>query len=275
MANHTKADVTVVLLAWNRDAKDTWPVEDYDDARLLLLRGELYETTWSVGRRRNIVVGTPCFLYVQGEKHSRGLVGLGTVVGEPYEDDHFRVGGATSNYVEIEWQGLLPLDDLIPLRELLRHVPDGPWAKGFRQSGHPLHGKTAQQLLDLWHDRTPESEETEAGEISDGGYIEGAVRTIKVNRYERDPRARRIALEHHGHVCAVCDLDPVRVYGPGIGTRVIHVHHITPMSQIGEEYELDPINDLIPLCPNCHNAIHKLTPVPTPKKFRAQITQGL
>ena len=34
------------------------------------------------------------------------------------------------------------------------------------------------------------------------------------------------------------------------------VHHLTPLSEIEEEYEVDPINDLRPVCPNCHAIIH-------------------
>ena len=37
---------------------------------------------------------------------------------------------------------------------------------------------------------------------------------------------------------------------------IIEVHHVVPLHQIGESYVVDPINDLIPVCPNCHAAIH-------------------
>ena len=46
------------------------------------------------------------------------------------------------------------------------------------------------------------------------------------------------------------------MYGE-LGKGYIHVHHIVPLSEIGEGYEVDPINDLIPVCPNCHNMLHK------------------
>ncbi|WP_416366797.1 HNH endonuclease [Pseudomonas sp. UFMG81] len=36
-----------------------------------------------------------------------------------------------------------------------------------------------------------------------------------------------------------------------------HVHHIVPLSTIGAEYKLDPIKDLIPLCPNCHAVVRR------------------
>jgi 5-methylcytosine-specific restriction protein A len=32
------------------------------------------------------------------------------------------------------------------------------------------------------------------------------------------------------------------------------------LSQIGEKYTLNPINDLRPVCPNCHAIIHKKNP---------------
>src|SRR4051812_46040196 len=50
-----------------------------------------------------------------------------------------------------------------------------------------------------------------------------------------------------------------KTYG-AIGRNVIHVHHLKPLSEIGERYHVDPINDLRPVCPNCHVIIHKRTP---------------
>ncbi|MBF2077835.1 MAG: HNH endonuclease [Synechococcales cyanobacterium T60_A2020_003] len=36
----------------------------------------------------------------------------------------------------------------------------------------------------------------------------------------------------------------------------IQVHHLKPLSEIQVEYEVDPIADLRPVCPNCHAMIH-------------------
>ena len=38
------------------------------------------------------------------------------------------------------------------------------------------------------------------------------------------------------------------------------MHHLRPLSEIGEEYEVDPIEDMRPVCPNCHLMIHRRTP---------------
>lgn len=89
-------------------------------------------------------------------------------------------------------------------------------------------------------------------------YIEGAKQQIVVNAYERNPAARRRCLEHYGTKCCVCDFDFEVVYGE-LGKGFIHVHHLRPLAEIGEEYELDPVADLRPVCANCHAMIHRRT----------------
>ena len=46
------------------------------------------------------------------------------------------------------------------------------------------------------------------------------------------------------------------MYGE-FGQGFIHVHHIVPISKIGKEYKIDPIKDLVPVCPNCHAMLHR------------------
>ena len=91
-------------------------------------------------------------------------------------------------------------------------------------------------------------------------YTEGSTKTISVNAYERNVEARDKCVEHHGYKCAACDFDFERTYG-AIGKSYIHVHHIVPLSEIKQEYKLNPITDLVPVCPNCHAMIHRSTHV--------------
>jgi 5-methylcytosine-specific restriction protein A len=49
------------------------------------------------------------------------------------------------------------------------------------------------------------------------------------------------------------------VYGER-GEAYIHVHHLRPLAEIGQSYELDPVADLRPVCPNCHAMIHRTSP---------------
>lgn len=63
-----------------------------------------------------------------------------------------------------------------------------------------------------------------------------------------------------GSACVVCDFDFQRTYGD-IGEDFIHVHHLKPLAEIGQEYVLDPVADLRPVCPNCHAMLHRGTAV--------------
>lgn len=90
-------------------------------------------------------------------------------------------------------------------------------------------------------------------------YSEGKTKTVLVNSYERNKVARQKCIEHYGAFCQVCDFDFGIVYGD-IGKDFIHVHHVIDIATIGAEYSVDPIKDLIPVCPNCHSMLHKRKP---------------
>jgi predicted HNH restriction endonuclease len=101
-------------------------------------------------------------------------------------------------------------------------------------------------------------------------YLEGSVKAIAVNAYERNLKARAACIKHFGLACVVCGFDFKAVYG-GIGTGFIHVHHIVPLAEIGKQYELDPIKDLRPVCPNCHAIIHRTQPARTVEQLKTQL----
>lgn len=84
---------------------------------------------------------------------------------------------------------------------------------------------------------------------------EGDEKLVFTTKYERNPKARAACLAAHGTACSVCGLDFGKVYGAEFAGK-IEVHHIVPLCEIGEEYVVDPINDLVPVCPNCHTALH-------------------
>ena len=88
------------------------------------------------------------------------------------------------------------------------------------------------------------------------GFYEGARRQISVNTYERDRAARDKCLQYYDTRCAVCAQDMSEIYGPE-AEGLIHVHHLKPLSEIKEDYRVDPIADLRPVCPNCHAVIHR------------------
>ena len=84
---------------------------------------------------------------------------------------------------------------------------------------------------------------------------EGAVRRVSVNAYERNAKARKACIDHYGTSCRICGFDFERQYGKR-GRGIIQVHHLKPLSKIRGKYQVDPIEDLIPVCPNCHTMLH-------------------
>lgn len=100
--------------------------------------------------------------------------------------------------------------------------------------------------------------------------VEGARTVINVNSFERNPKARQQCIDHYGCYCFVCGFNFVKFYGPR-GDNYIHVHHIVPLSNIGQSYIVNPVNDLRPICPNCHAMVHRTDPPCSLEELRSQI----
>lgn len=103
-------------------------------------------------------------------------------------------------------------------------------------------------------------------------YAEGTKKQVTVNSYERDPRARQACIDHHGTTCKCCGFDFEKVYGEH-GKGFIHVHHIKPLHTVGENYVVNPIADMIPLCPNCHAMIHRGNKILDLKELKEKLVE--
>jgi len=112
----------------------------------------------------------------------------------------------------------------------------------------------------------------EAVDLDVAGYPEGAVMQVRTNRYERDPRNRGLSIAAHGVRCAVCELSFESLYGE-LGRGYIHVHHVVPVSQVGPDYRVNPVRDLIPVCPNCHSMLHRESPPMTVEGLRMRLDE--
>ena len=110
-------------------------------------------------------------------------------------------------------------------------------------------------------------------EINSSTLTEGAKTQVTVNAYERNPRARKECLKKHGYKCKVCSFDFENIYG-NMGKNFIHVHHLKPLSEIQEEYEVDAENDLRPVCPNCHAMLHRKKPAYSISELKAIIAKN-
>lgn len=99
------------------------------------------------------------------------------------------------------------------------------------------------------------------------GEVEGNSSLRLIQKRERSQRNRLLCLSIHGEKCGVCGFVTEDTYGEGI-VSILEVHHIEPLADIEQAKAYDPRTDLIPLCPNCHRAIHKRNPAFTPEELK-------
>ncbi len=94
-------------------------------------------------------------------------------------------------------------------------------------------------------------------EVVESGFREGSkVKKTHVT-IERNTRLRKEFFRARPTaICDVCTLDTAKTY-PWTG-RIIDLHHLLPLSS-GTRVEQSgtTFDDLVPVCPNCHRAIHR------------------
>ena len=90
-------------------------------------------------------------------------------------------------------------------------------------------------------------------------FIEGSATQASQTRYERNIYARNECLNYYGYSCSVCNFNFEKFYG-NLGYKFIHVHHLIKVATIKQEYQVNPVQDLRPVCPNCHSMLHKQNP---------------
>lgn len=93
---------------------------------------------------------------------------------------------------------------------------------------------------------------------------EGENKIIETKFYKRSKKLKNMAIEYYtkdGRIkCKVCCFDFEDFYGD-FGKGFIEIHHQKPVFMF-EENELektikDALDNVIPVCPNCHRMIHK------------------
>ncbi|WP_245710679.1 HNH endonuclease [Allopseudospirillum japonicum] len=102
---------------------------------------------------------------------------------------------------------------------------------------------------------------------------EGSVKIVNVNAYERNPKAREKCIAYYGLTCSCCGFDFFKKYGE-IGQDFIYVHHLVPISEMKKSYILDPVEDLRPVCANCHAIIHRKSPPFTIEEIKIMIEKN-
>lgn len=100
---------------------------------------------------------------------------------------------------------------------------------------------------------------------------EGNAKRVVTTRYERSPINRALCLAAKGYSCSVCGMNFRETYGE-LGHDFIHIHHATPVSDMGDDYLVDPIKELFPVCPNCHSMLHRCDPPMPVEELKALLS---
>lgn len=161
----------------------------------------------------------------------------------------------------------------------VREKLSGSWAKEFPLFIHLPVGTPASEVAEILMEFSLPLANRKRGHriqllqnrMNDIDYRDGKIRYLLSTRYERNRSLRDLCLQEYGYKCVGCNLVLSSRYGP-IAERLIHVHHLEPLAEIGERV-IDPKTDLKPLCPNCHSVVHLRTPPLTIEELKALIDE--
>lgn len=262
------------LFTWN---PKRWEWIDIQDCIKQVEENGYFSDRWSSGVTKKILPSDRAFLMKLGDKNC-GIFASGWIKSEVFEDLHWddekSQNGELALYVYIDWDTLLNPEKNIFPRELLNTSLYSKMHWEAQASGTTIPDDVAEQLEKDWAkflgrslivNSLPLSEEIEAK-----SFLEGMAHQVTVNVYERSPEARTICINHYGLNCFVCGFNFENIYGT-IGEGFIHVHHLKPISEIKKGYELNPIKDLRPVCPNCHAMLHRRKPAYCIEELKAII----
>lgn len=164
-------------------------------------------------------------------------------------------------FVEVQFETLLnPETDQILPRKSLNLEPFAAMHWDIQISGIQIPDDIALELEKIWHNFVNPQRFISPEEVPEYSvYYEGAVQQITVNAYERNSKARQECIKYYGTSCFACGFDFGKVFGE-LGDGFIHIHHLHPLSEIKKDYQVNPLEDLRPICPNCHVMIHRRSP---------------
>jgi 5-methylcytosine-specific restriction enzyme A len=263
--NFSGENTNSFLFAWN---PNKWEWTDLNKSIDHLENVGYIERRWSCGNSKSIKKGDRVFL-IRLSEEPRGIMGSGFAKSSYYVAPHWDgTKGKTSNYIDIEFDILInPIKNVLFDKSLLDTVDPQNLQQWFpQQSGISIKAEVIDALESKWFDFITGNKYIRNSFVSNDvltdikeTFREGKSKDIIQTRYERNPEARKRCLTHYGYSCKVCSFNFENHFGE-VGKGFIHVHHINPISEIGREYEIDPIKDLIPVCPNCHSMIHSKRP---------------
>jgi 5-methylcytosine-specific restriction enzyme A len=269
----TAPTINTFLFAWN---PNKWKWTSLEQSIEQLENSGKVTERWSCVSHKLIKPGDRAFIVRLGSE-PRGIFAAGYVVSEPFLSKHWSGDDKDVYRVLIDFEVLLnPEKEPILTLDILKtgNLEKQQWTP--QSSGISIKPELVEELEAVWFDflttqnirlnpyAQSDNEETKT-------YTEGTANQIIQTRYERNPYARVACINHYGYSCSVCEFDFEKRFGE-LGKNFIHVHHLTQVATVGKTYQVDPIKDLRPVCPNCHAMLHRQNPPLTIEELKIWLT---
>jgi 5-methylcytosine-specific restriction protein A len=247
--------MSAYLYTWN---PRLWKWVDQPEAICRISDGEDYDIAWSCGNTKKIVSGDIFFLMKLGEQ-PKGIIGCGYISSPTYSLPHWDEEKARRGLSTLRTDLMFKVlceKPIFSIDQLQARYPTYNWSP--QAGGVSIPDPIADEIF------------SEIQQSSIFGfpiltndemrlYVEGKSKAITSMTYDRSPHARQACIEHYGYACCICGFSFEKVYG-AVGENYIEVHHLKPIADTDEEYLIDPIKDLRPVCANCHRMLHRQRP---------------
>ncbi len=132
----------------------------------------------------------------------------------------------------------------------LKKYSDFLQSKAFKQ----LH---KQKINIEGKETTPQkTSETNPAKPKERALTEGEKKHVEFEQAHRNPALRQACINKYGYQCQCCGMNFAELYGEELGGNFIEVHHLKMISTFDESRPEDYLENLVPLCSNCHSMIH-------------------
>jgi 5-methylcytosine-specific restriction protein A len=199
-----------------------------------------------------------------------GFVAMGRLATEPALGAGF---GRNEKSWRADVRGVRILEEPVPIESVEEAIPEWKWPRYPKSLTTVPTTYAAALRAELTRSRPAADDAIPEQAGADEVFTEGATTSVRVNAFETSAVAKRRCVEHYGCRCAICGLKFDEAYGPA-GEGLIHVHHLVPLALIRREYEINPVKDLRPVCPNCHALIHRRTPPYSPAEVKSMLSKA-
>ncbi|MGW5924268.1 hypothetical protein ACWFPY_35205 [Nocardia fluminea] len=210
------------LLTWNPTEYE-W--NRYRDAVVETAAGREFEEAWSTGNRiGGAEMGDRVFLLRQGD-FGRGIVGAGTVRSDIWSGDHYSGDGGAANYVDVVWEHVVDVEDLLPKTTLQREIPEYGWTP--QASGNEVPTDIVGALESLWSEHIGGIPDADGAARGGQGRVADAERRRLIENEAQDLLMAHYRMlgwtvvdtRYSGPYDAVATKGPVTVYLEAKGTQ--------------------------------------------------------